>query len=195
MGSLEDALERCRGKLEEFGLTGRNLESIELQEAGAITRQLVDELGLAYFDEIEQFVLSHIQAARDSAGLQDRSEGLFGTSFAWRQLYQGEAISAPALVTGAEILALPPRGTKERSRKRDAYCALDATREEKEARERKALCLRLYALLFIYKAPGCHQIWILVERPRWWLGGSEMGVCDATWPISKTWFFGCSAQS
>ena len=91
MGSLEDALERCRGKLGEVGLTGRKLESVDLQEAGAITRQLVDELGLAYFDEIEQFVLSRIQAARDSAGLQDRSEGLFGTSFAWRQLYQGAA--------------------------------------------------------------------------------------------------------
>ena len=153
MGSLEDALERCRSKLGEVGLTGRKLESVGLQEAGAITRQLVDELGLAYFDEIEQFVLSRIQAARDSAGLQDRSEGLFGTSFAWRQLYHGEAISSPAHVTGDMTVALPPRGTKERSRKRDAYCALDTTREEKEAMEREALCLRLYALLAIYKAP------------------------------------------
>ena len=63
MGSLEDALERCRSKLGKVGLTGRKLESVDLQEAGAITRQLVDELGLAYFDEIEQFVLSRIQAA------------------------------------------------------------------------------------------------------------------------------------
>ena len=62
MGSVEDALERCRGKLEEVGLTGRNLESIE---AETITRQLVDKLGLAYFDEIEQVVLSQKQAARD----------------------------------------------------------------------------------------------------------------------------------
>ena len=31
----------------------------------------MDELGLAYFDEIEQFVLSRIQAARNSAGLQE----------------------------------------------------------------------------------------------------------------------------
>ena len=153
MDSLEDALERCRARLEEVGLTGRNLESVELQESGAITRQLVDELGLACLDEVEQYVLSRMLAARDTAGMRNRSEGLLGTSFLWRQLYQGEVHPALASVTGTEIIALPPRGAKERSRKRDAYYALDTTREEREAHEREALCIRLHALLFLYRAP------------------------------------------
>ena len=52
-GRMDDnTLERCAARLREAGLWGRNLAAVQIDDAGDIARQLVDELGLCIFDEL-----------------------------------------------------------------------------------------------------------------------------------------------
>ena len=72
-----EAERRCREKLQSVKLWGENLASFEHEDVGAIARQLVDELGLPFYDEVVDWVTQCIGEAKMEATMSARASGLY----------------------------------------------------------------------------------------------------------------------
>lgn len=148
-----EAERRCADKLQSVGLWGENLATLSPGDAEGVAQQLVDELGLPYYDDVVAWVASCIASAQGTLELSRRATGLHGDDLSWRTLqhkrgeHKGAGPEVPVLA-----LALPEKGKRKRKRGLD-LAASEGDRQAAERREREALCVRLMAVLRRFGAP------------------------------------------
>ncbi|CAE7240002.1 unnamed protein product [Symbiodinium sp. CCMP2456] len=148
-----EAEQRCADKLQSVGLWGESLATLNSGDAEGVAQQLVDELGLPFYDDVVAWVASCIANAQGMLELSQRATGLHGDDLSWRTLqhkkgeHKGAGPGIPVMT-----LALPEKGKRKRKRGLD-LAASEGDRQAAERREREALCVRLMAVLRRFGAP------------------------------------------
>ena len=148
-----EAERRCREKLQSVKLWGENLASFEHEDVGAIARQLVDELGLPFYDEVVDWVTQCIGEAKMEAIMSARASGLYGPDLRWRDVQHKTAEpTTSGLETRSADLALPAKGERKRKRRRELDSS-EGDRQAMERQEREGLCIRFRVVLERFQAP------------------------------------------
>ena len=148
-----EAERRCRERLQSAKLWGENLASFELDDTGEIARQLVDELGLPFYDEVADWVTRCIGEAKAGATLSARASGLYGSDLRWRdEQHKTDEPATTGPVVPEVSLALPAKGERKRKRRLELGIP-EGDRQAMEHQEREGLCIRFRVILERFQAP------------------------------------------
>ena len=148
-----EAERRCRERLQSAKLWGEKLASFELDDTGEIARQLVDELGLPFYDEVADWVTRCIGEAKAGATLSARASGLYGSDLRWRdEQHKTDEPATTGPVVPEVSLALPAKGERKRKRRLELGIP-EGDRQAMEHQEREGLCIRFRVILERFQAP------------------------------------------
>ncbi|CAE7279393.1 unnamed protein product [Symbiodinium sp. CCMP2456] len=148
-----EAEPRCAEKLQAVGLWGDSLAALEPEDAEGVAQQLVDELGLPFYDDVVSWVASCVANSQGMLVLSQRARGLHGTDLNWRLLqHKGDEHKDARQEAPQLALALPEKGRRKRKRKLD-LAASERERQAAERQKREGLCVRLMAVLRRFNAP------------------------------------------
>ena len=91
------------------------MATLELNDAEGVAQQLVEELGLPFYDEVVEWVTLCIgrRKAKAEAGVSSRAQGLHGSDLSWRCLQHKRDEHEPV---GSEM---PAKGEQKRKGKRE----------------------------------------------------------------------------